>query len=125
MDRVEAASAVCELPIYLREHTNTSLAARREELFEAATTSVHERDLKAILMTRPALVEAWESSIEDQRTSDGWYVIVRDVLGGSPQWIVARPSCSEGTAFDSRVAAFAALIVRVVGEPLCASDSEC
>jgi hypothetical protein len=123
MDRVEVASAECEVPMYLRDHTETSLAARIDDLYRAAETSVHEADLKTILAAKPALMEEWQSYIEDQRTSDGWYVAVRNVQQGSPLWIVTRLRDANDIAFDSRVAAFAALIARIVGNPLCTTDS--
>jgi len=119
LDRAEIAKAVCELATYLREHPDTSLAARRQELLGSGVDRVTDADLVPILLKRPQLIEAWISYVEDQRTSDGWYVTVRNVSGGESAWIVTRPRNSQSLQFDSRVAAFAALIVRIVGQPLC------
>ena len=119
MDRAEVASLVCELATYLGEHPNVSLAARRQELLGFGVYRVSATDLAPILSERPQLLEAWTSYVEDQRTSDGWYVTVRNVPGDKPEWIVARPGNAKNFVFDSRVAAFAALIVRVVRQPLC------
>jgi hypothetical protein len=119
MDRAEVASLVCELATYLRDHPNVSLAARRQELLGRRVYRVSAADLAPILTARTQLLESWTSYIEDQRTSDGWYVTVRSVPGGEPAWIVARPGNTQSFVFDSQVAAFAALIVRIVGQPLC------
>jgi hypothetical protein len=119
MDRAGVASAVCELATYLREHPDVSLAARRQELLGSGVSHVSAADLVSILSERPQLLESWASYVDDQRTSQGWYVTFRFVSGGEPTWIVARLGNSQRLLFDSRVAAFAALIVRIVGQPLC------
>jgi hypothetical protein len=119
MGRAEAAAAVCELPIFLREH-NVSLAARREELFRRAGTSIQEDDLVTILKSRPELMDAWQSYVEDQRVCDGWYMTVKSVPARSPQWIVTHRLNADSVTFDSRVAAFATLIAGIVGKPICA-----
>jgi len=120
MDRAEVAVAVVELATYLRDHPDTSLAARRQELLGSGVYRVPASDLASILLKQPQLLESWASYVEDQRTSDGWYVTVRSMPGAESVWIVARPGNSQSLLFDSRVAAFAALIVRIVGRPLCA-----
>jgi hypothetical protein len=117
MDRADVAVALCELATYLREHPDTSLAARRQELLGSGVSRVSAADLAPILRERPQLVESWTSYVEDQRTADGWYVTVRNVPRGESAWIVAGPRNSQSLQFDSRVAAFATLIVRIVGPP--------
>jgi hypothetical protein len=107
----------------LREHTNTSFSARVNELYEATKARIHETDLKAILESRPELMEAWQAYVEDQRTTDGWYVNAQNVPGRNPQWIVTRRGNAGAVSLDSPVSAFAALIARVVGEPLCVPGS--
>jgi hypothetical protein len=119
MDRAEGASAVCELAMYVRVHPDISLAARRQELLRSGIFRVSAIDLAPILLERSQLLESWTSYVEDQRTSDSWYVTVQNMPGGESAWIVARPGNSQSLLFDSRVAAFAALIVRIVGQPLC------
>ena len=115
MDRAELSLAVCEIPTYLREH-GVSLVARRRELSSVAM-AVREIELAAVLTT--GHMEAWQAYVEDQRTSDGWYMTVQNRPGRSPQWTVTRRVNAGAVSFDSRVMAFAALIARIVGEPLC------
>jgi hypothetical protein len=117
-DRAELSLAVCELPTY-REH-GVSLAARRREL-SGTEMPVRETELAAVLTT--GHMEAWQAYVEDQRTSDGWYMTVQNRPGRSPQWTVTRRTNAGAVSFDSRVLAFAALIARIVGEPLCIPGS--
>lgn len=119
MDHAQVASAVCELAAYLREHPDISLARRRQELIKPGVHPIRAADLEPILSARPQLLESWESYVENQRTPDGWYVTVRKAPGDEPEWIVARPGNTKSFVFDSQVAAFAMLIVNVVGQPLC------
>jgi hypothetical protein len=120
MDRAAVVSAVCELATYLREHPDVSLVARRQELLGSGVSDVSAAELASTLSDLPQLLESWASYVDDQRTWQGWYVTFRFVSGGEPTWIVARPGDRQRFLFDSRVAAFAALVVRIVGQPLCA-----
>jgi hypothetical protein len=114
MGKVEAAIAFCEIPVYLREHANVSLARRCREILASVTDSVTEADLIPILAVRPGLTDLWADYIADQRTSDGWYAVTEKSPDRPHQWIVARLGHKARLIFDSPAAAYAALVLRIV-----------
>jgi hypothetical protein len=118
MDRREVATAVCEIPKYLREHPDASLSARLREILASRSDPVREADLVLVLSEHRDLIDLWTSYVEDQRTSDGWYVAVSNEDARRPEWILARPGRQERLAFDTPIAAYAALILRVVARGL-------
>jgi hypothetical protein len=118
MDRREVATAVCEIPKYLREHPDASLSARLRGILASRTDPIREADLVSVLSEHRDLIDLWASYIEDQRTSDGWYVAVSTEHARRPDWILARPGRKERLAFDTQIAAYAALILRVVAQGL-------
>jgi hypothetical protein len=118
MDRREVATAVCEIPKYLREHPDSPLSARLREILASRTDPVREADLVSVLSERRDLIDLWTSYVEDQRTPDGWYVTVSNEHARRPEWILARPGRNERLAFDTPVAAYAALILRVIAQGL-------
>ena len=118
MDRTEVATALCEIPRYLHEHPDTSLSARVREVLASRVEPVREADLTSTLLAQHELIDSWAAYIEDQRTSDGWYVEVSNSPAHQPEWILARPGRKDRLAFDSPVAAYAALILRFVAQGL-------
>jgi hypothetical protein len=118
MDRTEVATALCEIPKYLQEHPDTSLSARLQEILASRTDPVREADLISTLSEHRDLVDSWAAYVEDQRTLDGWYVEVSNGPTRRPDWILARPDRKDRLAFDSPIAAYAALILRVVAQGL-------
>jgi hypothetical protein len=118
MDRREVAVAVCEIPKYLREHPDTSLSARLREILASRTDPVREADLVSVLSVHRDLIDSWAAYVEDLRTSDGWYVAVSNEHTRRPEWILARPGRKERLAFDNPIAAYAALILRIVAPGL-------
>jgi hypothetical protein len=118
MDRLEVAAAVCEIPTYLREHPNTSPSARLEEILASRTDPVREADLISILSAHRGLIDSWAAYVEDQRTSDGWYVAVSNEPKRPSEWILERLGRKERLTFDSPIAAYAALILRIVAQGL-------
>jgi hypothetical protein len=121
MDRPEVAAALCEIPEYLHEHPDTSLSARLREILVSRTDPVREADLVSILSVRRDLIDSWAAYVEDQGTSDGWYVAVTNDPARRPEWILARPGRQERVVFDSSIAAYAALILRLVAQGLLGS----
>ncbi len=117
-NRAETAAALCELARYLRAHPDTSLAVRRRELLRAADDLICEADLVKVLHAHPELIDSWSSFVEDQRTSDGWYVTARQTAPREAEWVLACPGREDSIAFSSAAAAYAGLIARVVGLPL-------
>jgi hypothetical protein len=113
-NRAETVAALCELAICLRAHPDTSLAVCRRELLRAGDDLVCEADLVNVLLARPELIDSWASFVEDQRTSDGWYVAVRQTAPRGAEWVLARPGRKDAIAFSSAAAAYAGLIARVV-----------
>jgi hypothetical protein len=118
MDKAAVATALCEIPKYLHEHPDTSLSARVREVLASRTGPVREADLISTLSAQRDLVDSWAAYVEDQRTSDGWYVEVSNGSARQPEWILARPGHKERLAFDSPTAAYAALILRIVAQGL-------
>jgi hypothetical protein len=118
MDRREVAVAVCEIPKYLREHPDTSLSARLREILASRTDPVREADLVSALSVHRDLIDSWAAYVEDLRTSDGWFVAVSNEHTRRPEWILARPGRKERLAFDNPIAAYAALILRIVAPGL-------
>jgi hypothetical protein len=118
MDRREVAAAVCEIPKYLREHPDTSLSARLREILASRTDPVREADLVSALSVHRDLIDSWAAYVEDLRTSDGWFVAVSNEHTRRPEWILARPGRKERLAFDDPIAAYAALILRIVAPGL-------
>ncbi len=117
MDKPEVATALCEIPKYLREHPDTSLSTRLREILASRTSPVTEADLVLVLSVHHDLIDSWAAYVEDQRTSAGWYVVASDVTTRGPEWILAQPG-RKNLAFDSRIAAYAALILRIVAQGL-------
>ena len=117
MDRTEVAAALCEIPKYLREYPDTSLSTRLREILASRTHPVTEAELVSILSVHRDLIDSWALYVEDQRTSDGWYVAVSNDPTRQPEWILARPG-RKNVAFDSPIAAYAALILRIVAQGL-------
>ena len=118
MDSTEIAAALCEIPNYLREHPDISLSARRREILASRTDPVREADLGSVLSVHRNLIDSWAAYVEDQRTSDGWYVTVSDDPTRRSDWILARRGRKERLAFDSPIAAYASLILRMVAQEL-------
>ena len=118
MDRREVAAAVCEIPQYLREHPDTSLSARLKEILASRTDPVREADLVSVLSAHRDLIDAWAAYVENQRTSGGWYVAASNEHASRPEWILARPGRKQRVAFDTPIAAYAALILRIVAQGL-------
>lgn len=119
MDRIEVAAALCEIPKYLRDHPDTSLSTRLREILASRADPVREADLVSALSVHRDLIDSWAAYVEDQQTSDGWYVSVsNDEPTRRPEWILARPGRKEKLAFDSPIAAYAALILRIVAQGL-------
>ena len=118
MDRREVAAAVCEIPKYLCEHPDSSLSARLGEILASRTDPVREADLVSVLSVHRDLIDSWAAYVEDLRTSDGWYVAVSNEHTSRPEWILARPGRKERVAFDTPIAAYAALILRIVAQRL-------
>src|SRR5580700_5382813 len=110
MDRTEVAAALCEIPEYLREHPDTSLSTRLREVLASRTHPVTQADLVAILSSRCDLIDSWALYGEKQRTFDDWYVAVSNDPTRQSEWILARPGRKD-IAFDSPIAAYAALIL--------------
>lgn len=123
MDEAEVATALCEIPKYLREHPDISLSARVREVLASRMAPVREADLISALSAQQDLVDLWGAYVEDQRTSDGWYVEVSIGPARQTEWILARPGRKKGLAFDSPIAAYAALILRMVAQGLGVSQS--
>ena len=123
MDKAEVATALCEIPKYLREHPDISQSARVREVLASRTGPVTEADLISALSAQQDLVDSWGAYVEDQRCSDGWYVEVSISSARQPEWILARPGRKKGLAFDSLIAAYAALILRIVAQGLGVSQS--
>jgi hypothetical protein len=65
-----------------------------------------------------AAIDSWAAYVEDLRTSDGWFVAVSNEHTRRPEWILARPGRKEWLAFDNPIAAYAALILRIVAPGL-------
>ena len=65
-----------------------------------------------------AAIDSWAAYVEDLRMSDGWYVAVSNEQTRRPEWILARPGRKERLAFDNPIAAYAALILRIVAPRL-------
>lgn len=118
MDRSEVAAALCEIPRYLREHPGTLLSVRLREILASRMDPVREADLVSVLSVHRDLIESWAAYLEDQRTSDGWYVAVSNEPTRQPEWILMRPGRKDRVAFDSPVAAYAALILSIVAQGL-------
>jgi hypothetical protein len=118
MDRSEVAGALCEIPKYLREHPGTSLSVRLQEILASRMEPVREADLVSVLSVHRDLIDSWAAYVEDQRTPDGWYVAVSNEPTRQPEWILMRPGRKERVAFDSPIAAYAALILSIVARGL-------
>jgi hypothetical protein len=121
MDKAAVAAALCEMPAYLREHPHTSLKVRLEEILALRTDPVTEADLLRILSARQDLIESWTAYVENQRTADGWYVAVADQP--PRRWILSRPGHRHRIAFESKAAAYAALVLRIMAPGLLGSQS--
>lgn len=117
MDGTEIAAALCEIPKYLQEHPDISLSVRLREILASRTGPVREADLVSILSAHRDLIDSWAAYVEDQRTSDGWYVGVSNDPTLRPEWILAQPG-RKNLAFDSPISAYAALILRIVAQGL-------
>ena len=117
MDRTEVAAALCEIPQYLREHPDTSLSTRLREVLASRTHPVTQADLVSILAAHRGLIDSWALYVEDQRTFDDWHVAVSNDPTRQPEWILVRPG-RKNIAFDSPIAAYAALILRIVARGL-------
>ena len=117
MDKSEVAAALCEIPQYLREHPDTSLSTRLREVLASRTHPVTQADLVSILSAHRDLIDSWAVYVEDQRTLDDWHIAVSNDPTRQPEWILARPG-RKNITFDSPIAAYAALILRIVARGL-------
>lgn len=123
MDREQVATALCQIPEYLHKHPDSSLSARLQEILAARMEPVREADLVATLSMNSELIDSWSAYVCDQRTSDGWYVKVSTEPSLRPGWILTRPGHKDRVIFDTPVAAYAALILRIVAQALLAAGS--
>jgi hypothetical protein len=117
LNRQDAAAALCEVANYLREHPDTSVAARRRELMLCGGDVVCETDLLDVLLARPELIESWASYVQDQRTSDGLFVTVRQMPRREVEWAVARSRGDDVATFSSAPPAYARLIAEILQLP--------
>ncbi len=123
MDKAEVAASLCQMPDYLHDHPDMSLAARLQQILASRTDPITEADLVSALHARPELIETWAAYVEDQRTSDGWYVTPSNTPTGGSEWILSRPGRKQPIVFDSPSAAYAALILRIVAQGLIGSSA--
>jgi hypothetical protein len=102
---------------YVREHPDTSVAARRRELMRCGGDVVCEADLLEILLARRGLIDSWASYVQDQRTSDGLFVTVRQMPTRGVEWAVARSRDGDVATFSSAAPAYARLIAEILQLP--------
>jgi hypothetical protein len=122
MNGTEIAAALCEIPTYLNEHPDISLEVRLREILSSRAGPVKEADLVSILSAHRELIDSWAAYIEDQRTTDGWYVAVSTKSKGPTEWILKRLGRKDLLTFDSQIAAYAALILRIAAPAVLSSQ---
>jgi len=122
MNGTEIAAALCEIPKYLNEHPDSSLSVRLREILASRTGPVKEADLVSILSAHGDLIDSWAAYVENQQTTDGWYVAVSTEPKHPTEWILKRTGRKDLLTFESKIAAYAALILRIAAPAVLSSQ---
>jgi hypothetical protein len=113
-------AALCKMPVVFKDAGDTTMAALFTVSRYKAESRISEADVEAHLREHPALVDAWVTYSDDQRTLPAWY-LMRPREGSTEDWrvdyLMPREQPRE-YVFDNKFAACAFFIMRKVEELL-------